>query len=344
MNNIHGGDIYRNSIKLDFSVNINPLLLPENIKRSLYDAIGRCGQYPDYNHEILKKGLAIVHDIFMDNILLSNGASEALLAVFHTFMPKKALIAIPSFYGYQHGACAVGTELIYYQLSEDNDFQLDEGFVDSITDDIDLVILANPANPTGKLIDDNILQQVIDRCQSQNTLLLLDECFMELADSNHTLIGRMEKYDRLLVLRAFTKSFALPGLRLGYLVSGNTSLIEKIEKHLPEWNISVFSENAGIQCLKYMSFLDGARRLIGKEKQYLIEELEKYKIKVFSSDANFILLKTDYPLYERLLETEILIRDCSNYKGLSKGYYRIAVKGHDDNMKLIKAIGECIDN
>ena len=129
MNNIHGGDIYRNSIKLDFSVNINPLLLPENIKKSLYDAIGRCGQYPDYNHEILKKGLAIVHDIFMDDILLSNGASEALLAVFHTFMPKKALIAIPSFYGYQHGACAVGTELIYYQLSEDNDFQLDEGFV-----------------------------------------------------------------------------------------------------------------------------------------------------------------------------------------------------------------------
>ena len=154
------------------------------------------------------------------------------------------------------------------------------------------------------------------------------------------MLSEIEKYDNLIIVRAFTKIFAIPGVRLGYLVSSNQRMLEKIKRHLPEWNISCLAEAAGVACTKETAFIERTVKFVESERQYLTTELEKLGFQVYPSRTNFILFYSEQEFYERLLERGIMIRDCSNYRGLKKGFYRVAVKSREDNDKLLKVLGE----
>ena len=148
----------------------------------------------------------------------------------------------------------------------------------------------------------------------------------------------MEEYPNVLVVKAFTKLYAIPGARLGYLFGGEKELVARIAEQLPEWNISCFAEAAGIAALEEKIYCERTVSYLEKERAFLTEELTRREILVYPGEADFLLLQTELPLYEKLLEQKILIRDCSNYRGLEKGYYRIAVRNHEDNQKLLSAI------
>lgn len=342
MKNIHGGDIYRNRIRLDFSVNVNPFGVPESVKHALEKAAGECCHYPDIEAERLKEAVSEKYGILKDRIIFGNGASELFMGIVHALRPEKVLIPVPSFYGYEYAARAVKNEIRWFVLKEEEDFFLREDFLDVLTEETDLLFLADPNNPTGKRIEKDVLEKILRRCREKGITVVLDECFIEFCGEEYSMLEQIEEYENLLLVRAFTKSYAIAGVRLGYLAGSSHSLLEQIKCQLPEWNLSVFAQAAGIACIKEENYLERSIRQIRKERAFLENGLKELGIRVFSGEADFLLIDTDKAVYEQLLKRGILIRDCSNFRGLRKGYYRIAVRLRAENEELLKAMGECI--
>ncbi|MBQ8878097.1 MAG: aminotransferase class I/II-fold pyridoxal phosphate-dependent enzyme [Lachnospiraceae bacterium] len=342
MQGVHGGDIYRNKVTLDFSVNINPFGMPKEVETALHNAVGQSELYPDIVSEELKQSVSQWLSIDEDKLAFGNGASELFMAIVRAINPRRAVIPVPSFLGYQYALEAVENETVYVELKEENGFIPDDSLIDALTEQTDLLFLTNPNNPTGILLNRQYLHSVLQHCKDKNILVVLDECFIEFCGEEHSFLSETANYSNLLVVRAFTKSFAIPGVRLGYLVGSDALLLDKIKKQLPEWNLSVFAQQAGVACVKAKDYLDKTVKYIDSERKVMKEQLEALGLRVYDGRANFLLFYSEIPLYEKLLERGILIRDCSNYKGLSKGYYRVAVKKREENETLWKAIGECI--
>lgn len=339
---IHGGDIYRNQVSMDFSVNINPLGMPEGVRIALVKAAALCTAYPDPAAEQLKKAVSAMLSVPKELLLFGNGASELFLAITHALRPQKTVIPIPSFYGYEHAAAAVCENIIYYPMKPEEGFCLDEAFFSALDEKTELLFLANPNNPTGNRLEPKQLECILQHCREKHISVVLDESFIEFCGPDASMLPYIGEYDNLLLIRAFTKSFAIPGVRLGYLLSSNMKLLQKIERQLPEWNLSTFAQAAGIACSMEGAFMERTVAFLEKERKFLAEGLRKAGVTVFPQEANFMLVHTEIPLYEKLLKRGILIRDCSNFRGLSKGYYRIAVRERKENEMLLKRIGECI--
>lgn len=340
MKGIHGGDIYRNQVEMDFSVNGNPLGIPEAVKAALYEAVESCSNYPDISAEKLKKAVSGMLAVQEENLLFGNGASELFMATIHGLKPKKTVIPVPSFYGYEYSATTGDGEIVYYKTKEENDFCLQEDFLSVLTEDVDVLFLANPNNPTGNLMSRKELLNVLTCCKEKGIYVVLDECFIEFCDKECSVIREIKRFPNLILVRAFTKIFAIPGVRLGYLVCSDLLLLETISRQLPEWNISVFAQTAGYECAMQTAFVEKTAAYIEKERQFFETELKKAGYKVFPGKANFLLIYCEYPLYDKLLDKGILIRDCENFRGLSKGFYRIAVKSRKENETLLRTIGE----
>ena len=339
----HGGDRYRNKVRLDFSVNTNPAGVYESVKQALTESIAKAEHYPDQEAQKLREDLAKVLGVDPDWIVFGNGASEILMAAVRALRPKKVLLPVPSFSGYQWAVRAEGAEIESIAMSEDHRITAD--LLDSLHKDADLLFLCNPNNPTGCYIDHDLLGRILDRCLEKGIGVILDECFMELSDdpTGNSCIHGLKTWPNMILLRAFTKSFAIPGVRLGYMVGMDTERNAKIRAQLPEWNLSIMAQEAGVAALKEIGRLQESRDMIFAERKHLVDSLSGMGFACTESNANFILVKSPVKdLYERLLEKEILIRDCSDYQGLEKGYYRIAVRPKEENDELIRQIHEII--
>ncbi|MFW5632583.1 MAG: pyridoxal phosphate-dependent aminotransferase [Acetivibrio ethanolgignens] len=342
MKDIHGGDIYRNQVSLDFSVNVNPLGMPEAVRTSLKEAVELCSSYPDIQAEKLKKVVSRALSVPEDYLLFGNGASELFMGLVHAIAPRKTVIPVPSFYGYEYAAEAVPGEILYYTMKKENNFLPGEELFKLLTEEVDIVFLANPNNPTGRLIGKAYLECLLNHCQDKGIWVVLDECFIEFCEEKASVLPELEKYDRLLLVRAFTKIYGIPGVRLGYLVSCNRQLLKRIERQLPEWNLSTFAQAAGCICAEQTAFVQETKAYVKKERNYLSEGLEQLGLLVFPGAADFILVYSKALLYEKLLERGILLRDCQNFRGLSSGYYRISVRKREDNDILLRTIGEIL--
>lgn len=336
---IHGGDIYRNKVLMDYSVNVNLGGIPKGIRLALMEAIDACETYPDPQCEELRRALEEKYHVSKEAIVVGNGASELFLGIIRALEPKKILLPIPSFYGYEYVAKSCNSEILYYQMKEEENFTLGEDLLDGKSDLV--LFLGNPNNPTGKKLSYEFLEKLCIRAVKQNIFVVIDECFLEFT-GEESFINRLPKEceSHVILVRAFTKIFAIPGVRLGYMFCKNLKLVEDIKRQLPEWNVSSFGQKAGVAALKEEDYIKSTLKIIKEEKEYLIQELRKLGIRVWDSDGNFLLFYTQKPVYDLLLKEKILIRNCENYKGLTHGYYRIAIKSHEENKKLIEAMGK----
>ncbi|MBW7571281.1 pyridoxal phosphate-dependent aminotransferase [Caproiciproducens faecalis] len=339
---VHGGDIYRNQVRIDFSVNSNPLGIPDSVKSALHEAVGHCEQYPDIRAQELTDSVSKMTGVEKEHILFGNGASELFLAVIHAVQPKRIVIPVPSFFGYEKAASASNAQIYYYEMQECAGFALNEGILKELTEETDLLFLANPNNPVGNLVDSALLEKVARVCLEKKITVVLDECFLEFTGEEERLSykNRITDYPNILVVRAFTKIFAIPGVRLGYLFCGDRELKEKIENQLPEWNLSVFAQAAGTAACLEKEYVEKTAGYVKTERECLTAELKRLGIRVHPSAADYLLLNTDLDFYHFLLRKEILVRDCGSYRGLQKGYYRVAVKNHGENEALIRAVEE----
>jgi len=339
---VHGGDVYRNEVRLDFSVNLNPLEMPAPAAEAIMAGLEEIHQYPDPQQQKLREGIASFEGLGTDHIICGNGASELIMAAVHAVKPKKALVTAPCYAGYAAALMAEDAVTEEYPLREENDFALDEGVLERITDDTDIVFIADPNNPNGKLISPKLKKEIAGKCAEHGAVLVIDECFLPLTGEWEE---RKDISDKALHLRAFTKTFAIPGIRLGYMASRDLELLESIRKHLPEWNVSRIAERTGEAAAKVIAetdYIERSVRMIREERAYLAGELAACGIRVYPGEANYLLIRSAPDLYDRLLAKGILIRRCANFSGLDETYFRIAVRRREENEALIKAIGEVL--
>lgn len=338
----HGGDIYRNHVELDFSVNLNPLGMPESVRNALQGAVAACGCYPDPLSQELTEALARRLRLPGEYLLFGNGASELFMGLIHALKPENILIPVPSFYGYEYAAEAAEGHVHYLELQEKETFLPGQQLMDALAGEVDLLFLANPNNPTGQRLDSEYLAELLKRCRERDICVVLDECFMDFCGMEHSALSWVGQYPNLFLVRAFTKTYAIPGVRLGYLASSSPQLGD-VRRQLPEWNLSVPAQAAGLACMELQGYEEETVRYVKQEREFLEEMLLSFGLTVYRGETDFILFYSELPLYEPLLKKGILIRDCAGFRGLSEGYYRAAVRSHEDNVRLGRAIGECIE-
>lgn len=339
----HGGDIYADTrIRLDFSININPLGMPEAVRAAVVSHLDDYQNYPDPYCRELRSALAARENVDAAHILCGNGASDLIYRLCASQKPVKALICAPTFSEYERAVLLYGGGVMYHTLCEDECFDLTDRILDDIDRDVDMVFISNPNNPTGRLVDEELLDHVARRCAEVNALLVVDECFLPFTKGS-SLVRLLNSMKSIVVLRAFTKIYAMPGLRLGYILSSNEDLVAQVRDCAQCWSVSGVAQAAGLAALSCDGLEQETRNLIVRERQYLSGALSELGFSVVESQANYILFKSDTPLCEPLLPEGILLRSCENFVGLGSGYYRTGIKLHEQNIELIHAIARVTD-
>ncbi len=342
---IHGGDVYSyaaehgGAMPLDLSANINPFGIPPRVSQAMHDAIARCERYPDPLCRALRHAIGETQHVGAGQIFCGNGAAEVLFRLSAVLRPRHALLTAPTFAEYEQSLS--GCELRFHLLREHEGFALTERFLDALTPDLDAVYLCNPNNPTGRTIDPALLREIVERCKQNGTWLIVDECFLDFLqdEETHTLRTALPDYDRLVLLRAFTKMYAVPGVRLGYCMSANAALINALYRAGQPWNVSVIAQACGVAATQEGEFVRQTAAAIARERGVLTEALRARGLTVYPAQANFVLLHTqDLAFGQKLAQKGILVRDCSNYRGLSAGYYRIAVRDAHARQQLLAAL------
>lgn len=473
----HGGDIYTYGNVIDFSANINFRGMPASVREAARCAVDASGHYPDPDCRVLRRALARREASFYgtraispEDLICGNGAAELMFALTAACHPKRALLAVPSFFEYEQALSAAGCEISRFELKPENQFALGEDFLEAayqfsekaarmkdtaadhqaaadmrqaiadtsnqaaagmrqaaantcnqaaadmwqavadtsnqaaadmrqapaVTSDqraVDtqsmadtsvepadgMIILGNPNNPTGQLIEKEILTKLMDLCRERRILLVLDESFIDFLseeDRRRTISGShfLREEDRqrtvfgshfpgrndrqysdlgthlqinnpyLFVIRSFTKMYAMPGIRFGYGLCTDRRLLENMRRLMQPWNVSTIAQEAAAAAAAEEVFARESAAAVAQNREEMMSALQKAGLVVFPSCANFLLLRAPQGLLDACLKEGFLIRDCGNFPGLFQtgdgwGYFRVCVRSRGENEALLRVIG-----
>lgn len=348
----HGGNLYkikRNSKQcqlLDFSANINPLGLSASVRQAIVAHIPAIIHYPDAEGYDLKQSIGKQYGLPIEKITLGNGAVELLYVLCHQLQPKKVLIPAPAFSEYERAARSVGAQIEYHFLSPDDGFRFDSQVFAKRLAGCDMVFIGNPNNPTGTLLTCEEIADILEAAAVSKTFVVIDESFIDfIADSEkYTAKSLLDRYDHLFVLHSLTKFYAIPGLRLGF-AAANEALTAKLHLAKDPWNVNNLAQAAGIAALADENYQRLSRTYIAAESKNFYRELSKFEqFTIYQPTVNFALVdikKTGFTagrFKEICLREHILIRDCSNYPGLSDTYVRFAIKAAAENESLYQTL------
>ena len=347
---IHGGDWAGfereyGTQALDFSANVSPLGLPERVYAAAITALETAERYPDPLCRELRAALADFHGVGMEKIVCGNGAADLIYRLCRVLRPKRAALFVPGFAEYALALRAEGCEPVELLLPEAADYCLTPDVAARVPEDCELLFLCNPNNPTGRLTERETLRALLRRCREQKTALVVDECFLDFCDcpSAHSLIGALGEETQLVILKAFTKTYAMAGLRLGYALCGSAALAERLQACGQPWAVSGVAQAAGLAALKETDYVNQLRALISSERRRMAAALTALGLRVIPGEANFLLFYAEDPaLCSKLRARGILLRGCGNYTGLSANWYRAAVRTEKENDRLLESLGEVL--
>lgn len=344
---VHGGlySVDSKLVKVDFSSNVNPLGISSRVLASIREHLSSVSSsYPDPECLELKKNILnyLDSELTLDCLCIGNGATEIIHDFARTFVRNKVLIPTPTFCEYEAASNRAGANVMLVPLKK---MRLDSEALLEKSKNQDAVFVCNPNNPTG-LMGTNEIKKIVESLDS-STKILVDESFIELVDDNvraYSFIDKVKEFDNLVVLRSFTKSFALAGLRVGYCVT-NPNLAKQITANRIFWNVNGIAQLAAIVALSDAKYIAKAKTLVKKERRFMHSYIED-KLQNFvacRSDVNYFLirLKGEYStkLRDNMLEkTGVLVRDCSTFNGMGNRYIRVAVKTHRQNLLLLNAL------
>ncbi|MBS4912763.1 MAG: pyridoxal phosphate-dependent class II aminotransferase [Veillonella sp.] len=369
--NQHGGNIYEFSAAhqvdekhvLDFSANINPLGMSPLGRRALERSWEQCIHYPDIHNKGLLTALSTHLSLPAENILVGNGAAELLYGLMASLVNSTVYVPAPGFSEYEKGARAFNKNVVSYRKQIDStgrsmDASMEraatfaERIIDASTGSVvdgSLLIMGNPNNPDGSLIDPDELDGIISKWKSYNSFVLVDESFIEFTDESHSARPLLKKYDNLLILHSLTKFYAVPGLRLGALL-GAPALLEQVKQVLPAWSVNRAAQIYGEAALADKEYIEASKVFIQKEKQRFSNALMELPfLQVVQPTVNFILVRwlpesPDLQALTAFLNRRyIMIRNCEAYEGLGTGWFRIAVKREEENDMLLTQVKEFAD-
>ncbi|MBI4680519.1 MAG: threonine-phosphate decarboxylase [Nitrospirae bacterium] len=358
--NEHGGNIYRlaeelnmpESKVIDFSASVNPLGVSERVKAWIKKELRNLYNYPDLDAKKLRKKIAQYHDIEPETLLCGNGSTELIYLVPRAFKPEKVLIPSPTFSEYER-ACRMTSyklQVTSYKLKKENNFDKNpDEFISSLVTrhsslPFDMAFLCNPNNPTGSLLRRESVLRIAEAAKKLKCLLIVDEAFIDF-HPEESVIKDTHDNPYLIVLRSMTKFYALTGLRIGYGVF-SSRLINKLKEFKEPWTVNTLAQKAAMAALGDNEYIGKTLRLIKSEKDFLKGSFRKIGIEFLPSDANFYLLKIkdNTKVDLKLRGKGILVRDCSNFRGLDSTYIRVAVKSHKNNMRLMKELSRLLSS
>ncbi|WP_125580344.1 threonine-phosphate decarboxylase CobD [Levilactobacillus cerevisiae] len=334
---------------LDFSANINPLGVPQNLQPVLQQALTELCDYPNPDYPELVAAIAKWHHAPTANVTVGNGAVQLIFELANALKAPEALLLAPTFGEYARAFHHAGTTVRYLTLAAAQNFVVDVATV--IADlaahpQTRVVCLCNPNNPSGQCISDDALVPLVAYCNRHDLTLILDEAFMDLTvTANHGWANRLTARDNVVVVRSVTKLFAVPGLRLGYALTASVQLQQALRDYSEPWTVNILAARFGQHMFEQQTYLAATATWLQTEQPWLQQHLRQIPyLQVVPSTTSYILLKSQVPhLRERLWQAGILIRDCANYVGLTPGYYRVAVKDHAANQKLMRALWQLTD-
>lgn len=350
----HGGNLYaamrdkkvHMAEFLDFSANINPLGMPDSLVKAVNRALPYIIHYPDTEAKALKEAIRFRYGIPESSITVGNGAVEPIYLLCHMLKPKKVLVTAPTFGEYERAARASGAEVAYYYLQPDSGFALDSNEWIKCAAGADILFLGNPNNPTGNLLYQRDIQVILEALKGENTLVVMDESFLDFLEDDRLYTCRhlLPFYPNLVIIHSLTKFYAMPGLRLGFALA-NDKITAMLHAGKDPWNVNSLAQSAGAAVLYDEDYRERSKCFIQKAKAELYAALSALPgIAPYLPSVNFILINiketglSAQELRNKLEQYHILVRDCSNYSGLSDDYIRVAVKQPKQNERLLAAL------
>ncbi len=353
---IHGGNldliqkkfnINKNEI-IDFSDNINPLGVSKLIKENIHNVYDLLNIYPDESYTKLKQSISNYTNTNSNNVLVGNGATELISSLIKSINPKNSLLILPTYSEYEKELNKINSNIEFFEVLEQDDFKLNvSNLLNSITHATDLLVFCNPNNPTGYATPLDDLKIVLNHCVTTNTIVLLDETYVEFSKNSTGATSLINTYNNLFIIRGTSKFFAISGLRLGYALCSNESLLSSVQNQLIPWNVNVVAEYFGQLVFNDTDFISKSINLCNDEYNKFKNYFSNIdKIKMFESDTNFILFKIlsdDFDandLFTFMIKNGILIRNLSHSKGLSNKYFRVCLQLPQHNDKFLNCLSK----
>ena len=333
---------------ISFSANVNPLGISPKMETVLRENLRCIEHYPDREYSGLKRAIAEYTRCDPRQILVGNGSTELISHVIADAAPKKALILGPTYSEYEHSISLAGGASVYFPLREADDFSLRlDALTEKLTDEMDLLVICNPNNPTGTLIENSVMRKILDCCMEHGIFVMIDETYMEFAadPSASSAISLTGDYNNLIVLRGVSKFFAAPGLRLGYAVTGSRRLLTEVSTRSDPWTVSTIAELAGTVMFSDTDYMNRSRELINSERARMYTLFQdSHRYKPYRPSANFMLLRieeeglTSHELFDRCIREGLMIRDCSTFPFLSNRFIRFCFLLPEQNDRLSKVL------
>ena len=346
---VHGGDWagYRARFghdALDFSANVSPLGLPQGVADAIVAALPTADRYPDPLCRELCTALSRAEQLPEPWILCGNGAADLIYRLVLALKPRRALLPAPTFAEYAAALESVGCEVKRKTLHEADNFAVTEAFVQAVNQSIDLVFLCQPNNPTGQITPPELVQRLMRRCADCGAVLVVDECFLDFLQQRDALTAKplLQAAPNLVILKAFTKLYAMAGVRLGYALCANTALLAKMQAAGQPWGVSSLAQAAGAAALRETAYADAVRALIADQRPRLAAGLRALGLQVIEGSANYLLFRAPETLGAALQQRGVCLRSCGNYPGLSAGWYRTAVRTAPENEQLLQTMREVL--
>jgi threonine-phosphate decarboxylase len=352
----HGGDLHTASAVfgvneaewLDFSANINPLGPPKRVVEMLQQQMHTIIRYPDPAQRIFRKTLAEKLQVSEEMLLAGNGAAECMALAILGRTPCRVGVINPCFSEYATLAKQFGAEVLTCTAEAENRFWPDDQALYALFQQVDLIFLGHPNNPTGQCATKDQLYKLAEWAMKTRTDLVVDEAFLDFlpSDKQVTLLYELSRYPRVIIVRSMTKLYAIPGLRLGYLVA-QPDVVTRMREKQVSWSVNQLALLAGELCLHEEDYVDKTRQLIQIERDFLIAGIEGFGWQVWPGEANFLLVHLPAKmnaedLQKKLGQKGVLIRNCAMYPGLSPQDFRIAVRTREENERLVHAMQEVL--
>lgn len=335
----HGNDKYKYNweIVADFSSNVWHQKMPEQFYGHLKNSLGKLADYPDPEAGELKTALAAKYGLPTEQVLVTNGSVEAIYMIAQAFAGKSSTIIYPCFSEYEDACSRYNHQFVFMENNTDWHQQKFE---------TNVVWFGNPNNPDGKTIGISEVEEMLKA--NPQTVFIIDEVYGELCIGFESSVSLLKKYQNLIVLRSFTKAFAIPGIRLGYVLSSE-NVIERLAGFSIPWSVNCMAIEAGKFILENYPVCLPDMKGLEKETKWFQQQLSEIGgIKIYSSGCNYFLVefpvKISSGLKEKLVtDFGILIRDAANFRGLDERFVRLSLQEKSKCELLIKALKSCLE-
>ncbi len=339
----HGGAVPPGVI--DFSVSINPLGPPPGVIEAYHSAAARISSYPPPKSIALEKRLAEWFGVPPENVLAGNGTTQLIYLLARVLEPARPFVVIPTFSEIANALAGEGSPPEPIQLESGREYQLDIQQVDrALADHAGAIFIGRPNSPTGTTLAMRVVEDIAARCAERGCWCVLDEAFIDFVDPPESAARLACANPRMVVLRSLTKSFAIPGLRLGCVIA-DREVAAALRDAIEPWSVSVVAESVGLACLDVADeYLKRTREVVAAERAYLSSQLARVSgVRVYPSVANFLMIAVAQESYpgefgEHLLRCGIAVRDLREMPGCGPGLYRVGIRSHADNERLVSGV------